>query len=77
MLTKLKQIINRRADIAQRWFGIKDVESMKQFVYDDSDVQAELAKPEIRDAALKGSGPAGHRRDRGRHRHRQASQAFR
>ena len=47
ILAKLVQIINHRADMAQRWHGINDIEKATELVWDDPDVQACFQNPVI------------------------------
>jgi hypothetical protein len=52
-LSKLRRIVIHRGDVARRWFGLRTVEQVMQFVYDDPDVQAQLNNPVVVDAAVR------------------------
>jgi hypothetical protein len=52
-LSKLRTIINHRADVARRWFGLREAEQTAQFVYDDPDVQALLNNPVVAKAMFR------------------------
>ncbi len=46
-ITKLTEIVNRRIDVAQRWFGMTAINDIAAFVARNRDVEAFLANPVI------------------------------
>jgi hypothetical protein len=54
ILAKLARMIEHRADVARRWFGIKDKAATLQFIDDDPDVWTYLAaNPQVEKALFK------------------------
>jgi hypothetical protein len=47
ILAKLTKIVEHRADMAYRWFKIKDAATATMYVCDDPDVQAHLQNPVV------------------------------
>jgi hypothetical protein len=45
LLQKFERVVNRRIDVAVKWFGLSDQAAVADFVQRDADVEACLANP--------------------------------